>query len=409
MHRWFITLFAFTMALPLVAAPHEARIPLHEGKIRLADVSEKLLAELHCPVRWCPLPGSIDVRDLEGTRFVDALNHAFGDGCRVNVQDDSLVLHVDRDKLPRDGDAMKAAVRIFTEYAAPENAAAQYRQYGLLLPTSVDLNRPLVILVHGLDCNRWVWQSIWPLLEDEGYQVATFSYPASQAIGDSAKMLAENVAAIREMYPTLKLDVVAHSMGSLVARSYIESPEYHGGIGHFIMLSPPNHGSHWAGAEFVSKGIEHFALWRHNPEWHWTWMITDGLGEASRDLQPKSIFLKRLNEAPRREGVKYTIVAGNQNPAWNFAASVVGTPARWVPGRIANWWGFRQTRHGLEEASASLRGHRSDNDGPVSLKSARLNGVDDFVVLHVEHVALLNADGGQPPAVWKILRDRLAR
>lgn len=409
MLRWLLMIVVLVTTLPLRAAPHEARIPLHDGKIRFADFSEKLLTELHCPARLIPLPGTLDVRQLEATRFVDALNTTFGDGCRITLQDQSLILHLDREKLPADCDAMKVAVRIFTACAAPENTAAQLRQYGLLLPCEIDADKPLVILVHGLDCNRWIWQSIWPLLEREGFQVASFSYPASQSIGDSAKLLAENIAALRETYPSIKLDVVAHSMGSLVARSYIEGDAYAGGIRHLVMLAPPNHGSTWAKAEILSKGFEHYELWRHDPEWHWTWMITDGLGEAARDLKPKSAFLERLNKGPRRDGVKYTIIAGNQNPGWNLAASWVGAPARWVPKRAANWWGFRQTRHGLENASASLSKHKSDNDGPVSLSSARLEGVEDFVVMHVEHAEILCGRERQPPPAWELVRDRLVR
>ena len=50
-------------------------------------------------------------------------------------------------------------------------------------------------------------------------------------------------------------------------------------------------------------------------------MVTDGLGEAGADLEPHSDFLERLNARPRREGVKYTIIAGNQHPARRMTAN----------------------------------------------------------------------------------------
>lgn len=408
MRRWLPTLFALlVVVVPLHAAPREARIPLHEGKIRLADLSEKLLTEMHLKPRWISLPGTIDVHDVEGTLCVDALNHAFGEGCRVTLQGDALVLHLDREKLPKDWDGTKIAIRVFTSFAAPESTAAQQRRYGFLLPKQIDENRRLVVLIHGLACTRDIWTSVIPLLEQEGYQVATFSYPAAQGIGDSAEFFSQHMKGLRELYPRLKVDVVTHSMGSLVARAYVEGPAYQGGVEHLVLLTPPNHGSSWARAEFAAKAMEHYELWRHDPEWRWTWMVTDGLGEAARDLMPDSPFLRQLNAVPRREGVRYTIVAGTLSPTWRIAANVVGAPAGWVPKRVANCWGFRQCRHGLENASASLRGHQSDNDGPVSLASARLAGVDDFVMIHEDHAGMLSYANGKAPAVWEIVRERL--
>src|SRR5256885_1895553 len=123
MRRWLSALASLLFAcLPAFAVPHEDRVPLHDGRVRVADLSDRLLTEMHCPPKLrVPIPGEVDVRGLDGTRFVDALNHAFGDGCRVAVVGDELLLHVDRDQLPANWDATKVAVRVFTAYAAPDN------------------------------------------------------------------------------------------------------------------------------------------------------------------------------------------------------------------------------------------------------------------------------------------------
>lgn len=407
-------LIAFLSLLPLRAAAlaHEARIPLHDGHVRLADFSDKLLSELHCPTTWLShlsLPGSIDCRNLDDSTFVDALNNALGDACRLSVDHDSLILHVDREKLPNDWDGYKLAARVFTAYAAPENTAAQQRLYGLQLPSQVDPRRPMVILVHGLDCNAGMWGTIAGLLDRDGYQVAFFNYPAAQHIPESARLLADHVEALRETYPTLKLDVITHSMGGLVARDYVEGPRYAGGIDHLIQLTPPNHGSGWAHVEFLLKCQSAYYQCRSNPDWRWTWMITDGIGEAADDLIPKSKFLKDLNARPRRDGVAYTIVAGNRNPAWETAGDIVNAPSRWFPTRIENWWGIRHTRHGLQKAADKLRTHDAGDDGPVSVKSTKLDGVTDYVLLPVDHVSVYAGSLDNPPAAWPIIRDRLAR
>jgi pimeloyl-ACP methyl ester carboxylesterase len=415
--RWLFALASLLLAcLPAWAVPHEARVPLRDGRIRVADLSDRLLAEMHCPPKLrVSIPGEIDVRGFDGARFVEALNHALGDGCRISVCGDELLLHVDREKLPTDWDATKVAVRVFTAYAAPENTAAQQRRYGLFLPPNFDESRAvtggrIVILIHGLDSGPDIWGCLGPRLECEGYQVAYFNYPAAQGIADSAELFAQHVAALRQTFPGLKVDVVAHSMGSLVARAYVEGPHYaDGDIDHLLLLAPPNHGSSWAGAEWALKLTRHCDLCMHDPDWHWTWIITDGLGEAARDLKPKSEFLKQLNYRPRRAGVKYTIIAGNQGPGWRLAAGAVAAPADWVPDRAADWWGIRHTRHGLQHCSDSLRSHTGKSDGPVKVKSARLDGVTDFVLLPADHAAMYCAVAGKPPAAWDTIRDRLAR
>jgi triacylglycerol esterase/lipase EstA (alpha/beta hydrolase family) len=382
MHRslvWFFSLFITASAM---ASPHEARLPL---------------------------PRFLHAESLVATPFIDGLNHALGDGCRVSLRDHALVIHLDREKLPASCDAAKLAVRVFTSYAAPGSTAAQAQNYGLRLPRNFDPNRRLVILVHGLDCNHHFWDGFLPLFDRDGEQVATFSYPSSQGIADSADLFAQHLSALHEEFPDLQLDLVTHSMGSLIARLYVEGPAYRGNVHHLIMLTPPNHGSTWVRAEIFAKAIDHYQQYRHDPQWHWTWMLTDGLGEAARDLAPKSAMIHQLDSLSRRPGVEYTIVAGDQNPAWHIAAGVAAAPARWVPKRISNWWGIRQTRHVIEAASRRLDRHKSDNDGPVSLRSARLDGVDDFVILHADHSEMLNWHHGSPPASWETIRDRLSR
>jgi pimeloyl-ACP methyl ester carboxylesterase len=380
MHRWFSLVLSVLISTAAIAAPHEAKVRL---------------------------PAFFHAESFVASPFVDGVNHAMGGSFQLSMRDHALLLHFDRDKLPANCDAAKFALRVFTTFAAPGSTNAQNRNYGLRLPRQFDPNGRLVVLIHGLDCNHHFWDGFLPLFDRNGDQVATFSYPSSQGIAESADLLSQHLGALRENFPDLKIDLVTHSMGSLVARLYVEGPSYHGGVDRFIMLAPPNHGSSWTKAEVLAKAIDHYQQYRHDPNWHWTWMITDGLGEAARDLSPRSEMIHRLDALARRDSVRYTIVAGDQSPAWHIAAHVAAAPARWMPLRVANWWGFRQSRHAFEAASRVLDRHHSNNDGPVSLRSARLEGVDDFVVLHADHSEMLNWHHGSPPAAWQIIRDRL--
>ena len=388
------------------ASPHEARIPLHDGKFRVADLSAELLEDLHLPTTHLPA-GEIDVRSFAGSLFVDAMNRSLGEGCRLSIAPDALVLHVDPDKLPQSVDEAKHAARVFTATAAPEATAAQARQYGLLLPAKMDAGKPLVVLVHGLDMAGSDWNAMAHLLEETGYQVAYFGYPDDQPIADDTALFARHMAGLRDTFPSLKVNVITFSMGSLVVRSYVEGAEYKGGIDRLILLAPPNHGSPWAMFRFVGEIKEHAQLALNDPQWSLTWMITDGLGEAGRDLLPNSHFLQELNARPRRDGVKYTIVEGDQHPIRRFAANLAQGTQMIIPESARGWWGLRQCRVGLADLATEIRGESDQSDGPVTFASAALPGVSDVVRLHADHETIYRPDGNQPPAAWETIRDRL--
>lgn len=392
-------------AAPVFAKPHEARVPLVDGKVRLADVSVALCRELDVkPLKV--LGGEIDLNGLKGATFIDAIDAALGDGCRVTIAPDALVLHVDVERLPKDCTAARKAVRIFTALEAPQATAAQRKLYGLHLPDPLDPHRPMVVLVHGLDSDRAMWSSLTALLNGAGYQVAYFAYPSDGPIQESADFLAKEMTSAERTHPGLRFDVICHSMGGLVGRAYVEGPSYAGGVDHLILCGTPNAGSGWARFRFALELQEHYHLWCHEPGWSPTWMITDGLGEAGDDLKPKSKFLKHLNAQPRRAGVKYTIIAGNQHPATQIEANWAHCTAGWIPNRISNWWGFRQCKKSLLSKADTLRHETGDTDGPVSLKSAKLAGVTDFVVVPADHASLC---WGPEPAAWSVIRDRLGK
>lgn len=388
------------------AVPHEARIPLHNGKLRMADLSAAMLDELHLPTTHLP-PGEINLQKLGGSLFVKAVNTSLGEGCRMTVTGEALVLHVDPEKLPNSIDSAKLAARVFTANVAPEAAAAQAKHFGLFLPAHVQTDRPLVLLIHGLDADGLDWSPLAELLTDAGYQVAYFAYPDDQPIADDAALLTRHLIALRESFPTLKLHVITFSMGSLVARSYIEGPDYGGGIDRLILMAPPNHGSSWARFRLPLEWKEHLCLAITDPQWKATWMITDGLGEAGRDLRPGSDFLRNLNARPRRDGVRYTIIEGDQHPVRRYTASLVEGTSHLIPQRAASWWGFRQTRATLMSVTDNLRSGADRSDGAVTLDSASLSGVDDVVRVHSDHASIYRPDGEKPPAAWGTIRKRL--
>ena len=380
MRNWAMFLLAaLGLIAPAVANVHEAHIPLHHHRLETAELSAALLEKLHLPGVGFG-SGFVDLSGLQGSDFINAFNAALGDGGHVEIDDGQLLLRIDPQKLPANYTALRRAVRVFTEVAAPEATANQRRLYGLFMPQAVDPKRPMVVLIQGLDCGRSNSAALGSLLEDRGYQAAYFSYPSDGPIEDSAELLAKNMAAVREVFPTMPLDIVGHSLGGLIARRYVEGDEYAGGVKHLILVGTPNSGTRWATFRIALEAVEHYRLWRGQPDWRPSWMITDGLGEAGDDLQPGSTFLARLNAQCARASVQYTIIAGDQNMIFPTSAGALDGAANVLPLRISQWWGIRQTESGLQSLAERMRQQTGKSDGPVKL-AKRLAGVSDYVVL----------------------------
>jgi pimeloyl-ACP methyl ester carboxylesterase len=394
------------LAAPLNAETRQERISLHDGHLQVHELNALLCHALRLPA--CPAQDDVDLAGPAGPDFLYAVNACLGRGGSLRVIDRSTaLLTLSTDEAIGKLDAVRRLSRVYVAETAPHATAAQARNWGLDAPATIDPGRPLVVLIHGLDSDRCDCAPLGELIQASGRQVAYFSYPGDQPIDDSAALLGRCLKDARSAHPNLAIDIVAHSMGGLVARAYVEGPDYTGGVDRMILVAPPNHGSSWARYRSLLSIQENLYLRRVNPNWHWTWLVTEGLGEAGNELLPGSEFLKRLDTQPRRAGVRYTIIAGNHSSVSRAEGNCVAQIADWFPTRTRGWWGFRSCYNRLESAADRYHTETSDNDGPVSLASTRLSGVDDYIILPANHVSLYMPMDGKPPVAWPAIRDRL--
>jgi hypothetical protein len=111
------------------------------------------------------------------------------------------------------------------------------------------------------------------------------------------------------------LDIVAHSMGGLLARDVLTRPHPHAipAVPVLITLGTPHAGSPWAGFQPVAEIREHLQRWIESDDqdparlfvaWH------DGLGQAREDLRPDSPYLKDLNNRPWPDTTRLIAVVG---------------------------------------------------------------------------------------------------
>jgi pimeloyl-ACP methyl ester carboxylesterase len=208
-----------------------------------------------------------------------------------------------------------------------------------------------VIVLHGLFRSRNSMDSLCDYLAERGgYEVFNVSYPSTRAdIGEHARSLAhiiDNLDGIEEV------NFVAHSMGNVVIRYYLNDlrkqeseaarepaasdtkGDKRPAFKSFVMLGPPNHEAQMAAA----------------------------FGE--------NILFKTVSGQPGQQlGAKWSELERNLAvPNFDFAI---------VAGGKINGKGYNPLLSG-------------DNDGTISVESAKLMGARDFIVLPVLHTFIMN-------------------
>ena len=144
--------------------------------------------------------------------------------------------------------------RVLAPFARP-------REYGLRLDKDwrkAPADKPLVILVHGLNSSPERLKAILTNVRALGFPCGVFSYPNDQPIARSAQALSTALRKLARSRPRRRVTLLTASMGGLVSRAVIDDPDLDpGNVRRLIMVAPPNHGSNMAHFGFSGE------LWEH--------------------------------------------------------------------------------------------------------------------------------------------------
>ena len=190
-----------------------------------------------------------------------------------------------------------------------------------------------VILLHGLGRTPGSMRPMEEALRERGYRVVNLGYPSRER---SIPELADSLdAALEACCQGETLHFVTHSLGGILVRTYAE---LHGAdrIGRVVMLSPPN-----AGSELVDR------LERVGPV---AWILGPAFMQLGTDSSDVPVAL-----GP--PAVDVGIITGDAtlNPLFSW----------WLPG---------------------------EDDGKVSVESARLEGAEDFLVVPYSHAFIMRRE-----------------
>ena len=206
-----------------------------------------------------------------------------------------------------------------------------------------------VVLLHGLGRTTFSMQRMKRTLESSGYQVANVDYPSrDHRIEVLAPLAIENgLRECREMSDFSAVHFVTHSLGGILVRAYLADNTIDN-LGRVVMLAPPNQGSQ-AVDEMV--GIPGFD-WLNGPAGY-------QLGKG-----PESVPL-RLGPPD----FDFAVIAGNRtiDP---ITSAVLDDP----------------------------------DDGKVSVRDTRLEGMQDFIVVPVSHAMIM-----QDKVVFALVKNYLAQ
>jgi triacylglycerol esterase/lipase EstA (alpha/beta hydrolase family) len=107
-----------------------------------------------------------------------------------------------------------------------------------------------ILFVHGWSSNASTWNTMIGRFEKDGYpksHLSAYSYNTSQSNKvDAEKEVKPRVESLLKATGATKVDIIAHSMGSLNTRWYIKFLGGESKVDEWVSLGGPNHGTNTA-------------------------------------------------------------------------------------------------------------------------------------------------------------------
>lgn len=327
----------------------------------------------------------------------------FGDDVGVDIERDRLILCLPNPESNETREEQRRRIESLLGVPASQWPVGK----GLHLPDHFVAERPSVLLIHGLEASLADLQGLSQASLRSGLQTLLFDYPNDGPIAVSGRRLHHELAQLAKQFPQLRLAIVAHSMGGLVAREALENcrPPLSFVTDVFLLGTPHqgaalSDGQPWLELVFQSLAPE-------STEWG---SVRDGLGEAAQDLKPGSFFLRTLDPRRRPAGARYHAAIGRRG---FVDAAQLSNLRRQLDDRL-------QQRGASDLQRARLSGFldRADalcsgkGDGAVTTASAGLAGADSQRTFDLSHIELLQVPERAPESapvfqwILTILRSR---
>ncbi|MEZ4673281.1 MAG: alpha/beta hydrolase [Caldilineaceae bacterium] len=190
--------------------------------------------------------------------------------------------------------------------------------------TAILPRQRVAIAVHGFSADSKTLASWLTTIHPQHFQaydhVLAYDYESlATGINENARRLADALRALElHVRPRLRVDLFAHSMGTMISRAMVELWGGDAFVERCFLAGPPNQGTRLADGKKLVPWLAALAL---NGVGAWTpaaiagWALEKLEGDAVgvEDLRPGSQFLQDLNQTDKPVSARYFILAGN-NP-----------------------------------------------------------------------------------------------
>ncbi len=116
-----------------------------------------------------------------------------------------------------------------------------------------------ILFVHGYVESASLWNTMIGRFEKDGYkksELSAYSYNTSQSNKVDAEEVKSHVESLLKATGASKVDIIAHSMGSLNSRWYIKFLGGESKVDDWVSLGGPNHGTETANFCFSTSCVE---------------------------------------------------------------------------------------------------------------------------------------------------------
>ena len=166
---------------------------------------------------------------------------------------------------------------------------------GIYFLEEYDPDRIPVLFVYGAAGSPQDWKTFFAKIDRKKYQPWFYFYPTGRRLDEMGGALNRGVETLRDYYGFKRLHVVAHSMGGMVARSFVTKnvlDDGHHYIKKFVTISTP-----WGGHEAAAMGVKHAP--KVVPSW--------------RDMAAGSDFQKHLYSRSLKGKVEHLLIYGTKS------------------------------------------------------------------------------------------------
>lgn len=172
-----------------------------------------------------------------------------------------------------------------------------------------------ILLIHGLQLTNSgyaddpadVFGNLPTFLSDN-YRVWYLSYDSQSGISSNGNNLSQVIDKIKQKTGSGMVNIIAHSEGGLVARSYIQGSTYAGNVTKLIQLGTPNHGT-----DYVNTVCDRLIDSAHDILTVLTCTYVSSLTSVQEMSNPNSTFFRSINDPMTmpQNAVIYSIYSGD--------------------------------------------------------------------------------------------------